>query len=296
MIKGLVKGVQSGDTVILSGKLPKNGGLPEEISLTLTGVYAPKIGNSSKLDEEAFSFDSREFLRKLLVGKVVLYKVDYTHNDRKFGHITFDNKNINAEMLKNGFAKIGFLPKGQEKLYQSELWTTLKEAEKEGKEKKRGIHAVESSDNKSHIRHLYNLSDSEEDKKKVNEAIVEYVFNCAFISVYIPNWSCFAKVNLRFVSIPSNTKDPLLYKKGKAYCERICLSKDIKLKIFDFDETKNLVCDVIVLDKNQNLAELVLKEGYSKSFTGGNKNPKVYNLTDINLARAAEGEAKSKRC
>ena len=304
MIKGLVKGVQSGDTIILSGKLPKNGGLPEEISLTLTGVYAPKIGNSSKLDEEAYSYDSREFLRKLVVGKVVLYKVDYSHNDRKFGHIVLDNKNINAEILKNGFAKIGFLPKGQEKLYQSELWTTLKEAEKEGKEKKLGIYAADSSDNKTHIRHLHNLSDAEEDKKKVDEAIdknneidaiVEYVFNCAFLSVYIPKWNCFAKVNLRFISIPSNTKDPELYKKGKAYCERICLSKDVKLKIFDFDETKNLVCDVIVLDKNQNLAELILKEGYSKSFTGGNKNPKVYNLTDINLARAAESEAKSKR-
>ena len=50
MIKGLVKGVQSGDTLILSGRLPKNGALPEEISLTLTGVFAPKIGNSSKLE------------------------------------------------------------------------------------------------------------------------------------------------------------------------------------------------------------------------------------------------------
>ena len=43
------------------------------------------------------------------------------------------------------------------------------------------------------------------------------------------------------------------------------------------------------------MAEVILKEGYSKSFTGGNKNPKIYNLTDINLARAAEAEAKSKK-
>ena len=303
MKKGLVKGVQSGDTIIISGKIPKSGGLPEEFSLTLTGVLAPKIGNSSKLEEEPFSFDSREFLRKLVVGKIVLYKVDYTHNDRKFGHITYEDKNINAEILKNGFAKLSFLPKTHENLSKSELWSLLLESEKEGKEKRRGIYQ-ENIDVKKHIRHLHNLSDSEEDKKKIEEAIdknievdaiIEYVFNCAFVSVYIPEWNCFAKVNLRFVSIPSNTKDPNLYKKGKAYCERTCLSKDVKLKIFDFDENKNLICDIIVLDKNQNLAELVLKEGYSKSFTGGNKNPKVYNLSDINLARAAESEAKSKR-
>ena len=303
MIKGLVKGVLSGDTIIISGKLPKNGALPEEFQLTLTGVLAPKIGNSTKLNDEPYSYESREFLRKMVIGKVVLYKVDYTHNERKFGHIKLDDKVINEEILKNGYAKISFLPKGHENISKSELWTSLQEAEKEGKEKRRGIYA-DNSKNEKHIRNLYNLSDSEEDKKKIDEAIeknleidaiIEYVFNCAFVSVYIPEWNCFAKVNLRFVSIPSNTKDPNLYKKGKAYCERICLSKDVKLKIYDFDENNNLICDITVLDKKQNLAEVILKEGYSKSFTGGNKNPKVYNLSDINLARAAESEAKSKR-
>ena len=296
MIKGLVKGVISGDTIIISGKLPKGGALPEELSLTLTGVFAPKIGNSSKLEEEPFSFESREFLRKLVIGKVVQYKIDYTHNDRKFGHIVYEKKNINAEILRNGYAKIGFIPKGHENIFKSELWTSLQEAEKEGKEKRRGIY----SENKTSIRKLKNLSDSDEDQKNVQdaidknkeiEAIIEHVFNCACVSVYIPEWSTFAKVTIRFVSIPSNTKEPELYKKGKAYCERICLSKDVKLKIFEIDENKNLICDVIVLDKNHNLGELMLKEGYSKAFTGGNK----YNLSDINLARAAETEAKNKK-
>lgn len=300
MIKGLVKGVQSGDTLILSGRLPKNGALPEEISLTLTGVFAPKIGNSSKLEEEPFSFESREFLRNLLIGKVVQYKVDYIHNERKFGHVLYEGKNINIEILKNGFGKIGFIPKGHDNIYKSDMWALLEAADKESKEKRLGIHG-DSSDNSKHVRSLHNLSDSEEDKTKVDEAInknseidaiVEHVFNCAFISVYIPDWKCFAKVNLRFISIPSNSKDPDLYKKGKAYCERICLCKDVKLKIFDFDENKNLVCDVTVLDKKQNLAEVILKEGYSKSFTGGNKK---YNLADLNFVRAAETEAKNKK-
>ena len=303
MIKGLVKGVLSGDTIFISGKLPKSGAMPEELQLTLTGVLAPKIGNSSKLTEEPYSYESREFLRKMLIGKVVLYKVDYTHNERKFGHVKLDNKIINEEILKNGYAKLSFLPKGHENISKSDLWASLQIAEKEGKDKRRGIYE-ENSESEKHVRNLSNLFDSEEDKKKIGEAIeknleidaiIEHVFNCAFLSVYIPEWKCFAKVNLRFVSIPSNTKDATLYKKGKAYCERMCLSKDVKLKIFDFDESNNLICDINIPDKNQNLAEQVLKEGYSKSFTGGNKNPKVYNLSDINLARAAESEAKSKR-
>ena len=73
------------------------------------------------------------------------------------------------------------------------------------------------------------------------DAIVEHVFNTAMVSVYIPSLSCFAKVNLRFVQIPSNTKDPELFKIGKAKSERLCLNHDVKLKIFDIDEGNNLI-------------------------------------------------------
>ena len=306
MIKGLVKGVTSGDTIIISGKLPKNpveGDLPEELTLNLTGVFAPKIANSSKLEEEPYAYESREFLRKKLIGKVVQYKVDYVHNDRKFGHVVFEDKNINAEILENGLAKLSFIPKGHENLYKTDLWTTLQEADKAAKEKKVGIYSSVDKENNNNVRKLSNLQDVDQkliddaiNKNKEINAVVEHVFNCAIFSVYIPEWSCFAKVNLRFVSIPSNTKDPNLFKKGKAFCERTCLSKDVKLKIYDVDESKTLLCDIVVIGKEQNLAELVLKDGYSKSFTGGtNKNPKVYNLNDINFARNAENQAKSKR-
>ena len=75
MSKALVKGVLSGDTIIISGPLSKDYSLPEEFNLTLTGVFAPKIGNSSKLEEEPYSFESREFLRKLIIGKVIIYLI-----------------------------------------------------------------------------------------------------------------------------------------------------------------------------------------------------------------------------
>ena len=305
MSKGFVKGVLSGDTIIISLALSKDYSLPEEVNLTLTGVFAPKIGNSSKFDEEPFSFESREFLRKLIIGKVVHYKIDYTHNERKFGHIKYENKLINAGILKNGLAKIGFLPKGQENLYKSELWTSLKEAEKEGIDNKRGIYA-DKEEKEKHIRKLENFGDKEETKKKLEEiinkgneidAIVEHVFNTAIVSVYIPSLNCYAKVNLRFVQIPSNTKDPNSYKIGKAKTERLCLSRDVKLKLYDIDENNNLIGDILLLieKKIQNLSHYLLKTGFCKSFTGGNKNSKVFNLTDINLARAAENEAKAKR-
>ena len=91
---------------------------------------------------------------------------------------------------------------------------------------KRGIYEVkeEKDESNKHVRKLGNLNDIEEAKKKITEliesgdnldAIVEYVFNTSMLSIYIPSLSCFAKVNLRFVQIPSNTKDPELFKIGK---------------------------------------------------------------------------------
>ena len=47
--KALVKGVPSGDTLILSGKIPKNSSLaiPEEHTIILTGINSPKVGNKA---------------------------------------------------------------------------------------------------------------------------------------------------------------------------------------------------------------------------------------------------------
>ena len=92
--KALVKGVQSGDCLLLSGKIPKNGDVPEELTLYLTGVQAPHCGNSQKPEEEAYAWESRDYLRKKLAGKVVTYKVDFKVNERSCGQVVLDDVNI----------------------------------------------------------------------------------------------------------------------------------------------------------------------------------------------------------
>jgi len=67
-----VKEVLSGDTVVLMGA-PK-GGPPPEIRLTLSSLIAPRLANNARAGEtkdEPFAWESREFLRKTLIGKQV---------------------------------------------------------------------------------------------------------------------------------------------------------------------------------------------------------------------------------
>ncbi|CAO3674812.1 unnamed protein product [Rhizopus microsporus] len=104
--KAVVKNVLSGDTVILRGK-PRPNGPPAERLLALSNVQAPKLGSTARSDEP-FGFESREFLRKLLVGKEVSFVPEYTTTtQREYGSIYLANgENVQELGVKAGWLKV----------------------------------------------------------------------------------------------------------------------------------------------------------------------------------------------
>ncbi|KAI7860214.1 hypothetical protein BDC45DRAFT_600942 [Circinella umbellata] len=107
--KAVVKNVLSGDTVILRGN-PRPNGPPLERLLALSNVQAPRLGNKDR-DDEPFAFGSREFLRKLLVGKEVSFIPEYTITtttpQREYGFIMTANGEQVAELgIKQGWLKV----------------------------------------------------------------------------------------------------------------------------------------------------------------------------------------------
>ncbi|KAF2264233.1 hypothetical protein CC78DRAFT_464157 [Lojkania enalia] len=98
-----VKSVLSGDTVILHNiNNPK-----QERTLSLAFVSAPRMRREG---DEPFAFESRDFLRRLLVGKVVHFRVLYkipTGANREYGVIALPNKTQLPELaVAEGWAKI----------------------------------------------------------------------------------------------------------------------------------------------------------------------------------------------
>ena len=301
--KALVKGVLSGDAIILSGKVPKNSltSIPEENTLFLTGIISPKVGNSNKLEEEPYGFESKEFLRKLLIGKVITYKLDYKSNDRLFGQVFLpdEKENVAQIIIKNGYAKIGYVPKANENIYKTDYWTNLKENEE--KAKKENLNLWSNDEPSKHKRKLHNITDDSFDienikkdikNKEILDVIIDYVFNCSFYSVYIPKYQLYAKLNLRFIAIPNVNKDEGLYKTGKAYAERMAQNHDAKMTLIAIDEKKNLIGDLNLTSNNQSVAGLILKEGYSKVFINNNI---PYSKEDLNSMKNYQNEAKEKR-
>ncbi|MCO5565316.1 hypothetical protein L7F22_018989 [Adiantum nelumboides] len=72
---GVVRSCLSGDTLIIRPRGVVTPGA--ERTLHIAGIAAPRMGTRER-DDEPFAFLSREFLRKLLVGREIRYRVEYT--------------------------------------------------------------------------------------------------------------------------------------------------------------------------------------------------------------------------
>lgn len=99
---GNVKSVLSGDTLVLTS--PNNPSA--ERILSLAYVSAPRL---SRDGDEPFAFQSREYLRNLVVGKPVQVTVHYTipTSGRDFGTAQLkDGTELPDELVKSGWVKV----------------------------------------------------------------------------------------------------------------------------------------------------------------------------------------------
>ncbi len=118
----IVKSILSGDSLILRGRAV-NGPPPEKL-VSLHGITAPR-------KDEPFYFESRDALRKLLVGQNVDFKSVLQSHGREFGHLHFDGQDVSSYMVQNGWATV----KTDHELY---------DLQKLAKAQKLGIHSDNS--------------------------------------------------------------------------------------------------------------------------------------------------------
>uniref|UniRef100_A0A0D9W4H2 Ribonuclease n=1 Tax=Leersia perrieri TaxID=77586 RepID=A0A0D9W4H2_9ORYZ len=105
MASGRVKAVPSGDTVEIM-KITMVEMPPEVKSLTLSCIIAPRLARQDGTDEP-FAWESREFVRRLLIGQEVTFQEEYTiPSGRKFGTVYFGEKNVACMLVAAGLAKV----------------------------------------------------------------------------------------------------------------------------------------------------------------------------------------------
>ncbi|XP_057422094.1 ribonuclease TUDOR 1-like [Lotus japonicus] len=133
--RGRVKAVPSGDClVIVAVASSKPGPLPEK-SITLSSLIAPRLARRGGVDEP-FAWESREYLRKLCIGKEVTFRVDYSvaSINRDFGTVFLGDKNVGVLVVSQGWAKVREQgqQKGEVSPYLAELLRLEEQAKQEG--------------------------------------------------------------------------------------------------------------------------------------------------------------------
>ncbi|OIW19304.1 hypothetical protein TanjilG_16838 [Lupinus angustifolius] len=211
--KGRVKAVPSGDClVIVAIASSKPGPLPEK-TITLSSLIAPRLARRNGVDE-AFAWESREFLRKLTIGKEVTFKVDYNVPaiSRDFGTVFVGDKNVALLVVSHGWAKVR--EQGQQKGEVSPYLAELLRLEEQAKQEGLGRWNKDPGAGEASIRNLppSAIGDSSNfdamgllaaNKGAPMEAIVEQVRDGSTIRVYLLPEFQFVQVFVAGIQAPS---------------------------------------------------------------------------------------------
>uniref|UniRef100_A0A061S7B9 Staphylococcal nuclease domain-containing protein 1 n=1 Tax=Tetraselmis sp. GSL018 TaxID=582737 RepID=A0A061S7B9_9CHLO len=110
-LRGVIKEVPSGDTLIIMGQV--KGGPPPEKRITLSSLVAPKLGRrDGSSRDEPFAWQSREFLRKKTIGQPCVFRIDYKVEGiaREFGSVFIGQsnppENVAFSVVAAGWAKV----------------------------------------------------------------------------------------------------------------------------------------------------------------------------------------------
>ncbi|KAJ3018543.1 hypothetical protein HKX48_002822 [Thoreauomyces humboldtii] len=302
--RAFVKSVLSGDTVILRGK--PSGGPPPEKVISLSNLSAPRLGSAKDPEkEEPFAYESREYLRQLLIGKEVIYKVEYTTatNQRDFGvlHIqtpVASETVVNRIVAREGWAKARAV---DGKRVSTDEQDELVELEAEAQAMKKGIWQDQTKEQVTR----YDVKDDaraflETYKGQPIPAVLEQVRDGTTyrVSLALPDGvRQYLTLMLSGLKAPtyrkgvSNTQDIIeeYSEEAKFFVETRLLQRDVKVVLEGLSSNDNFVGSIQF--PAGNIAEVLLSEGLAKVVdwnitlvTGG---PQKY--------RAAEQKAKDRK-
>ncbi|KAG5537335.1 hypothetical protein RHGRI_024699 [Rhododendron griersonianum] len=130
-LRGKVKAVPSGDSLVIMGS--SKAEIPPEKTITLSSLMAPKLARKGGVDEP-FAWESREYLRKLCIGKDVTFRVDYALPSREFGSVFLGDKNVSLMVVADGWAKVReqSQQKGDASPFLAELLRLEEQAKQQG--------------------------------------------------------------------------------------------------------------------------------------------------------------------
>ncbi|KJP90254.1 hypothetical protein AK88_00102 [Plasmodium fragile] len=184
-LNGIVKQVVSADTYILAGA--KKGGVAQERQISLACIQCPRLfmkSQNAEKSEEPFAWESREFIRKMIIGKNVSFVVEYIYNNRTYCSVFYEDQNLSVMLLERGYANLV-----SNKNVKTNVYADLEAYYVHAKEKKLGIFGNNIN---SYVRNIvYSYNDKNQNKKIYDmflnrnlKCVVEHVRDGSNFRVY----------------------------------------------------------------------------------------------------------------
>jgi len=282
---GYVVGVLSGDRIILQGKA-KEEDVPPSRELNFSFIEAPRMATPTR-NGDPFALASREFVRKLLIGKLAYFVIDYKREDRQYATIWVEDPStkkeidVIAELIKEGLAEAKITHQEKEdESFDKTRYDELKEFQDEAKKGEKGKWT--SDDNKikeNSVSILFPGMGGYDAEKVINtilskesgktEGIVEYVFSPTLINVLLVKYKIVVKVSLEYLmGLPGGAKateaQQKLNKRAKAFLDKLIQHHDVIVKCSKYEGSSGTVHGRIETKDGKDVSQEVLVNGYSK--------------------------------
>ncbi|KAF8460328.1 hypothetical protein BDZ91DRAFT_739571 [Kalaharituber pfeilii] len=266
-----VKSVSSGDTVVLLSTMKAPPGQPPtEKQLSLAYVTAPRF---KKEGDEPYAFVSRDFLRKLLVGREVQFGVLYEipSGSREYGLITLHNGESVVELaVREGMLKVREEAGKREEVEGVDiLIEKLKLLERQAKDEGKGVWSstddgkIETGDGQ-----LASQEFLDEWKGKRVEAIIERVISGDRVAVRLvldPKRHRQVILLIAGIRCPksNNGNDGEDFgEEAKSFVESRLLQRTVHVELLGLTPQNQLIG--IVSHPRGNIAEHLLSEGLAR--------------------------------
>ncbi|CAH1129973.1 unnamed protein product [Ceutorhynchus assimilis] len=302
--RGIVKQILSGDSVVIRGL---SGAPPPEKQIAFSGITAPKLArrpgeSSGESKDEPWAWETREFLRKKLIGEEVLFVSEKPPNaTREYGTI-YLGKDINtAENISESLVSEGLVTVRREGVRPTPELTRLCELEDEAKRAGKGKWGTSPSS--EHVRDVkWSLENIkafvDKNEGKPIKAVIEHVRDGSTVRAFLlPD---FHYITLMIAGIRCNgfkldeqgRPDPSqkieFAEEAKYYVEVRLLQREVDVVLYSVNNSNNIIGSI--LHPKGNIAENLVREGFARCVDWSLAPlPSV----DIQKLRLAESQAKS---
>ncbi|KAK8800697.1 hypothetical protein WA158_000022 [Blastocystis sp. Blastoise] len=296
--------VVSGDCLLVT--MNPRDYLAEPKRVYLSSIRAPKMGSIKRnVPDEPYAYNAKEALRKLVIGKEVTLKVDYTRTITNtegdliatYVTITVGKKEMNVaeELVKRGLATVMH---HKDEDPRSPIYDQLLIAETTAKDTKKGQYSRGSSTRLTPVDLSENSNKAKSflpflKRNKTMTATILYIGNGSRYRIYIPQENC------ECVFILEGIKSPAV-KTGKAQSEACAeaalafaryhfMQREVTIEVDTQDKAGNIIGYMYIEEENNNkdIATFMLKNGYASI-----QEMSIDRCRDASIYKAAEEEAK----